>query len=44
MTRGRSPLTEPRDGEYAVRRITKFGAPVIIPAAGTPVTLTTDAF
>jgi hypothetical protein len=37
-------LTEPGDGEYSVRRITKFGEPVIIPAAGIPVTLPTDAF
>jgi hypothetical protein len=37
-------LTGPRDGEYAVRRITKFGEPVIIPAAGIPVTLPTDTF
>ena len=37
-------LTEPRDGEYAVRQITKFGEPVIIPAAGIPVTLPIDTF
>jgi Uma2 family endonuclease len=37
-------LTEPKDGEYSVRRITKFGEPVIIPTAGLPVTLPTDAF
>jgi Putative restriction endonuclease len=39
-----SLLTEPKDGEYSVRRITKFGEPVIIPVAGIPVTLPTDTF
>jgi hypothetical protein len=37
-------LTGPKDGEYSVRRVTKFGEPVIIPVAGIPVTLPTDAF
>ena len=38
--------SQTRDGryEYSVRRITKFGEPVIIPAAGIPVKLPTDTF
>jgi hypothetical protein len=37
-------FTEPKNGEYSVRRITKFGEPVLIPAGGIPVTLPTDNF
>ena len=37
-------FTEPTNGEYSVRQITKFGEPVSIPAGGIPVTLATDNF
>lgn len=36
--------TEPKNGEYLVRRITKFGEPVLIPAGTFPVTLPTGKF
>jgi hypothetical protein len=37
-------FTEPENGEYSVRHITKFGESVVIPADGIPVTLPTDNF
>jgi hypothetical protein len=37
-------FTEPKNGEYSVRRITKFGEPVLIPTGGIPATLPTDNF
>jgi len=37
-------FTEPKDSEYSVRQITKFGEPVKIPAGAFPVLLPTDAF
>jgi hypothetical protein len=37
-------LTEPKNGEYLVRRTVKFGDPVIIPAGAFPVALSTDTF
>lgn len=37
-------FTEPKDGEYSVRHITKFGESVVIPAGGIPVTLPTENF
>jgi hypothetical protein len=37
-------FTEPRNGEYSVRRITKFGESVAIPAGGIPVALPTENF
>lgn len=37
-------FTEPKNNEYSVRQITKFGEPVQIPAGAFPVTLATDVF
>ena len=37
-------FTEPKNGEYSVRQITKFGELVLIPAGAFPVTLATDVF
>jgi hypothetical protein len=37
-------FTEPKNSEYSVRQITKFGEPVLIPAGGFSVTLPTDGF
>jgi hypothetical protein len=37
-------LTEPKNNEYSVRQIAKFGEPVQIPAGSFPVTLLTDNF
>lgn len=37
-------FTEPKDSEYSVRQITKFGEPVQIPAGVSPAILPTDNF
>jgi Uma2 family endonuclease len=37
-------FTEPKNNEYSVQQITKFGKPVRIPAGAFPVTLATDTF
>jgi hypothetical protein len=37
-------FTEPKNGEYLIRQISKFGEPIIIPAGGIPVTLPTENF